>query len=105
MSTIGPAAENMTIGVATAQSDSIRLLAITGQLSIAALGRGYQEETDYVSLFRPITEWSTLVLRTETLPMIMRKAFYTSFEGRPGPVHPDIPKDVKLEMRSWNLRT
>lgn len=96
MSTMGPGAENMTIGVATANSDSIPLIAITGQLSTTTLGKGYQQETDHVSLFRPITKWSTLVLRAETLPMVIRKAFRTSLEGRPGPVHLDIPKDVQL---------
>ena len=96
MSTMGPGAENMTIGVATAHSDSIPLMAITGQLSTTSLGRGYQQETDHVSLFRPITKWSTLVLKTETLSMTIRKAFRTSLEGRPGPVHLDIPKDVQL---------
>jgi acetolactate synthase-1/2/3 large subunit len=96
MSTMGPGAENMTIGVATAHSDSIPLMAITGQLDSTSLGRGYQQETDHVSLFRPITKWSTLVLKTETLSMAIRKAFRTSLEGRPGPVHLDIPKDVQL---------
>jgi len=103
MSTMGPGAENMTIGVATAHSDSIPLMAITGQLSTAALGRGYQQETDHVSLFRPITKWSTLVLTTENLSMIIRKAFRISFEGRPGPVHLDIPKDVQLGSAELEL--
>jgi len=96
MSTMGPGAENMTIGVGTARSDSVPLLAITGQLSTTVLGKGYQQETDHVGLFTPITKWSTQVLRTEMLPATMKRAFYLAFEGRPGPVHLDLPRDVQL---------
>ncbi|MGA2783706.1 MAG: thiamine pyrophosphate-binding protein [Candidatus Bathyarchaeia archaeon] len=103
MSTMGPGAENMTIGVATAYSDSVPLLAITGQLSTTVLGRGYQQETDHVSMFRPITKWSTQVLRTESLPATLRRAFCVAFENRPGPVHLDIPRDVQLEKVDVDL--
>jgi len=96
MSTMGPGAENMTIGVGTAHSDSVPLLAITGQLSTSVLGKGYQQETDHVGLFTPITKWSTQVLRTEMLPTTMKRAFYLAFEGRPGPIHLDLPTDVQL---------
>jgi acetolactate synthase-1/2/3 large subunit len=96
MSSMGPGAENMTIGVATARSDSVPLLAITGQLSTSVLGRGYQQETDHVGIFTPITKWSTQVTRTEILPVTMKRAFHLAFEGRPGPVHLDLPKDVQL---------
>jgi acetolactate synthase-1/2/3 large subunit len=95
MSTMGPGAENMTIGVGTALSDSTPLIAITGQLSTSVLGKGYQQETDHVGLFRPITKWSTQVVRTEMLPVTMKKAFCVTQEGRSGPVHLDIPKDVQ----------
>lgn len=95
MSTMGPGAENMTIGVGTALSDSTPLMAITGQLSTDVLGRGYQQETDHVGLFRAITKWSTQVLRTEMLPVTMSQAFRVAREGRPGPVHIDIPRDVQ----------
>jgi acetolactate synthase-1/2/3 large subunit len=96
MSTQGPGAENMTIGVGTASSDSVPLLAITGQMSTSVLGKGYQQETDHVGIFRPITKWSTQVLRTEMLASTMRKAFCLAFEGRPGPVHVDLPRDIQL---------
>jgi acetolactate synthase-1/2/3 large subunit len=96
MSTMGPGAENMTIGVATARSDSVPLLAITGQLSTTVLGKGYQQETDHVGLFRPITKWSTQILRAEMLAATMRNAFYVARDGRPGPVHVDLPRDVQL---------
>lgn len=98
MSTMGPGAENMTIGVGTALSDSTPLMAITGQLSTSVLGRGYQQETDHVGLFRPITKWSTQVLRTEMLQVTLKQAFCVANEGRPGPVHLDLPRDVQQGM-------
>lgn len=95
MSTMGPGAENMTIGVGTALSDSTPLLAITGQMSTSVLGKGYQQETDHIGLFRPITKWSTQVLQSERLPVIMKQAFCVAHEIRPGPVHLDIPRDAQ----------
>ena len=95
MSTMGPGTENMTIGVGTALSDSTPMVAISGQLATDVLGRGYQQETDHVGLFRPITKWSTQVIRTELLPVTMKEAFCVAREGRPGPVFVDIPKDVQ----------
>jgi acetolactate synthase-1/2/3 large subunit len=95
MSTMGPGAENMTIGIGTALSDSTPVMAITGQLPTSVLGKGYQQETDHVGLFKPITKWSTQVLRTEMLPVTMKQAFCVARDGRPGPVHLDIPKDVQ----------
>jgi acetolactate synthase-1/2/3 large subunit len=96
MSTMGPGAENMMIGVGTARSDSVPLLAMTGQLSTSVLGKGYQQETDHVSIFRPITKWSTQVLQTGMLASTMRRAFYLAYEGRPGPVHVDLPRDIQV---------
>lgn len=95
MSTMGPGAENMTIGVGTAMSDSTPLLAITGQLSTSVLGKGYQQETDHVGIFKPITKWSWRFLNSETLPWVMGQAFHVAREGRPGPVHLDMPRDVQ----------
>src|SRR5215471_12575576 len=51
MSTMGPGAANMTIGVGTAMSDSTPLIAITGQLPLRVFGRGYQQETNHAALF------------------------------------------------------
>jgi len=95
MSTMGPGAENMTIGVGTALSDSTPMVAIAGQLTTDVLGRGYQQETDHVGLFRPITKWSTQVIRPELLSTTMKGAFSVAREGRPGPVFVDLPKDVQ----------
>jgi acetolactate synthase-1/2/3 large subunit len=97
MSTMGPGAENMMIGVGTALSDSTPMVAISGQLTTDVLGRGYQQETDHVGLFRPITKWSTQVIRTELLSVTMKGAFCVAREGRPGPVFVDIPRDVQQE--------
>jgi acetolactate synthase-1/2/3 large subunit len=98
MSTMGPGAANMTIGVATAMSDSTPLLALTGQLSTTLLGKGYQQETDHISLFKALTKWSAQVIRAEMLPTIMKRALSITQEGRPGPVHLDIPRNVQQEM-------
>ncbi|HXZ90345.1 MAG TPA: thiamine pyrophosphate-binding protein, partial [Candidatus Dormibacteraeota bacterium] len=98
MSTMGPGAENMTVGVGTALSDSTPMVAIAGQLSTDVVGRGYQQETDHVGIFKPITKWSTQVIRAELLPATMKGAFCVAREGRPGPVFVDLPKDIQQAM-------
>jgi acetolactate synthase-1/2/3 large subunit len=94
LGTMGPGAVNLLIGVACAYSDSIPLLAITGNVGTAYEGRGLQQETDHVSIFTPITKWSTKVTRTDRIPEIMRKAFRMATLGRPGPVLLDFPIDI-----------
>lgn len=94
LGTMGPGAANLLIGVACAYSDSIPLLAITGNVSTAYEGRGLQQETDHVGIFTPITKWSQKVTRTDRIPEIMRKAFRMATLGRPGPILLDFPVDV-----------
>jgi len=94
MSTMGPGAANMTIGVGTAKSDSTPLIAITGQLSLKNFGKGWQQETDHRALFSGITKASLQVKRPESFPDVFERAFRIAVSGRPGPVHIDIPVDI-----------
>jgi len=94
VSTMGPGAGHMVAGVATSFSDSIPILAITGQLPNAVAGRGFQQETDHVQLFRSITKWSSLVNTAGELNSKLRRAFRVALTGRTGPVHLDIRKDA-----------
>jgi acetolactate synthase I/II/III large subunit len=94
MSTMGPGAANMTIGVATAMSDSSPLIAITGQLALKNLGKGYQQETDHQALFRGITKATIQVKQASAFPEAFERAYRIAISGRPGPVHIDIPVDI-----------
>jgi acetolactate synthase I/II/III large subunit len=94
MSTMGPGAANMTIGVATAMSDSTPILAITGQMALKNLGRGYQQETNHNELFRGITKASIQVKQASSFAEVLERAYKIAISGRPGPVHIDFPVDV-----------
>jgi acetolactate synthase-1/2/3 large subunit len=92
--TMGPGAANLLIGVACAFSDSIPLIAITGNVSTAFEGRGLQQEMDHVRVFTPVTKRSIKMHRTERIPEILQMAFRVATTGRPGPVLIDVPSDV-----------
>ncbi len=95
LSTSGPGATNMVTGIADALMDSVPIVAITGQVSTAMIGRDAFQEIDTTGITLPITKHNYLVERPEDLPTIVREAFYIARHGRPGPVLIDIPKDVQ----------
>jgi len=95
MATSGPGATNLTTGLATAFMDSSPVVAITGQVSTALLGRDGFQEADITGVTLPITKHNYLVTRVDDLPTVLAEAFYIARTGRPGPVLVDICKDVQ----------
>jgi len=100
MATSGPGATNLVTGLADAKSDSIPLVAITGQVSRKFIGTDAFQETPIVEVCRAITKHHYLVTRFEDIPRVIKEAFYVARSGRPGPVLVDFPKDVQLEKTS-----
>ncbi len=94
ITTSGPGATNIVTGIATANIDSIPLVAITGNVNKDLLGRDSFQEVDIVNIVKPITKGSFLVEKVEDLAPTIRKAFALAQEGRKGPVLVDIPKDI-----------
>ena len=108
VATSGPGATNLVTGLATAQMDSSPVVAITGQVPRAMLGRDAFQETDVVGITLPITKHSCLVADVTELADRLREAIAIAREGRPGPVLVDVPKDVqnqKVEYREPDSRT
>ena len=111
--TSGPGATNAVTGIATAYSDSIPLVVITGQVSTPLIGNDAFQEVDIVGITRSCTKHNYLVKDIKSLPSILRQAFYLARSGRPGPVLVDLPKDIQqascpfvwpedVRMRSYN---
>ncbi len=111
--TSGPGATNAVTGIATAYSDSIPLVIITGQVSTPLIGNDAFQEVDIVGITRSCTKHNYLVKDIKMLPTILRQAFYLARSGRPGPVLVDLPKDIQqisapfvwpqdVRMRSYN---
>jgi len=96
MVTSGPGLTNAITGIATAYTDSIPMVVISGQVPTTAIGTDAFQEVDAVGVTRPITKHNFLVKDVKDLPFIMKEAFYLAKSGRPGPVHIDIPKDVTV---------
>ena len=94
IATSGPGATNLATGIACAQMDSVPVVAITGQVPRAAIGRDAFQETDVTGITLPITKHNYLVMSAAEIPTAIKEAFYIANTGRPGPVLVDIPKDV-----------
>jgi tartronate-semialdehyde synthase len=93
--TSGPAGTNMVTGLYTAWADSIPIVTITGQVPRAQLHREGFQAVDIVNIVKPVVKKSFLVMEPAQLPWVFREAFRTAREGRPGPVHIDLPLDVQ----------
>ena len=95
--TSGPGATNLVTGLATALMDSVPLVAVTGQVPRAAIGKDAFQETDVTGVTLPVTKHNYLVLDPKDLAYVIKEAFHLASTGRPGPVLVDIPKDVLQE--------
>ena len=94
MGTSGPGATNLVTGLATAQLDSIPVVAITGNVPAALIGKDAFQEIDITGITLPMTKHNYLVRNADDLPRVLAEAFYIARTGRPGPVHVDITKDA-----------
>tara|TARA_B100000315_G_scaffold205263_1_gene198954 strand:- start:1775 stop:3469 length:1695 start_codon:yes stop_codon:yes gene_type:complete len=102
--TSGPGATNLVTGIASAMMDSIPMVAITGQVPRAAIGRDAFQETDMTGITLPITKHNYLVMNVADVAPAIKAAFHIARTGRPGPVLVDLPKDVlegDLEEFVW----
>ena len=95
MATSGPGATNLVTGIADAYMDSVPLVAITGQVPRAMIGKGAFQETDIYGMTLPVVKHSYLVTDINEIPRIVKEAFHIAQSGRPGPVLIDVPKDVQ----------
>ncbi|HYI25852.1 MAG TPA: biosynthetic-type acetolactate synthase large subunit [Thermomicrobiales bacterium] len=96
IATSGPGATNLVTALADAALDSVPIVAITGQVNQALLGRDGFQEVDITGITLPVTKHNYLVRRAEEIAPTIKEAFYLARSGRPGPVLVDIPKDVFL---------
>lgn len=96
--TSGPGATNLITGIATAYADSSPMVAITGQVPLAMIGKDAFQETDIIGVANPCTKYSFQPRTPGEIPETIKKAFYISESGRPGPVLVDIPKDVQQNI-------
>lgn len=101
ISTSGPGATNMLTGIADAFFDSVPVLYITGQVNtyeykfnrtIRQLGF---QETDIVSMVKPVTKYAVLISEEKNLAYELEKAVHIALSGRKGPVLIDLPMNMQ----------
>ena len=100
--TSGPGATNLITGLANAYMDSIPMVAVTGQVPRAMIGRDAFQESDITGITIPITKHNYLVMDVSDLAKTVKEAFYIASTGRPGPVLIDLPRDVQQECAEFH---
>ncbi len=115
MVTSGPGATNLLTGIACSYFDSIPSLHICGQVNTyeqQSYNKSTQnvrqvgfQETDIVSISKPITKFSYKLKNPNEIKYILEKAYHIATSGRPGPVLLDIPMDLqKKNISLKNLK-
>jgi acetolactate synthase I/II/III large subunit len=96
----GPGSANLLPGVVTALHEGVPVLAITSQ---HRLGIVYPSSPstfqghDQLDLFRPAVKWGGPIFEWARIPEVLRLAFREMHNGRPGPVHVELPAPILYE--------
>lgn len=94
LATLGPGATNLATGVANANMDRSRLLAITGQKDSHLLHKESHQNMDVITMFKPITKWNWSIRNPKNIPEIVRRAFKIALSEKPGATHIELPQDI-----------
>jgi acetolactate synthase-1/2/3 large subunit len=93
----GPGSANLLPGVITARHEGVPVVVITAQHRLAlvypAPPSTFQGQ-DQLDVFRPNVKWGGPILAWERIPEVLRLAFREMWNGRPGPVHVEVPAPV-----------
>jgi acetolactate synthase-1/2/3 large subunit len=93
VSTLGPGAINMTLGVANAWLDRSPVIAVTAALATTSAPYATHQQIDLNAVYRPFTK-AAITLDGRATADTMRQACRTSMEPRMGPVHVAVPSDI-----------
>ena len=102
--TSGPGATNAITGIATAYTDSIPMVVISGQVGTPAIGSDAFQEIDMVGVSRPCVKHNFLVTNINELAETVKKAFQIASTGRPGPVWWTSPKMLRKRWQNSATR-
>ncbi|MBU1006551.1 MAG: biosynthetic-type acetolactate synthase large subunit, partial [Candidatus Omnitrophica bacterium] len=97
LATSGPGATNLITGLATANMDSVPIVAFTGQVKTSLIGNDAFQEVDVSGITRPISKHNYLVKDVNNLATVIKNAFHIASTGRPGVVVVDLPVDVQFQ--------
>lgn len=110
MATSGPGAVNLLTGIGSCFFDSVPAVFITGQVNLneqkgdrPIRQLGFQE-TDIVSVAKPITKAAWMIHSADQIPQSLEDAFRIALSGRPGPVLLDIPMNIQRDQVEEDIR-
>jgi len=93
VATVGPGALNGVNAVANAHQDRVPLIVLAGAVDADEAQTYTHQVLDQQAVFRPITK-ASFALVQGAAHIIADKAVAIATEGRPGPVHIDVPISV-----------
>lgn len=101
--TSGPGPTNLLTSIANLYYDSVPAIFLCGQVATFRLKKspflrqkGFQE-TDVVSIFKPVTNYAVRIKDPREIRFELEKAIYLATHDRRGPVVLDIPDDIQRE--------
>src|SRR3954451_6551126 len=97
IATLGPGALNFSTGAAYAHLGAMPMILITGQKAIMTARQARFQIVDVIASMRPLTKMTRQIVSAASIPAIVREAFRTAMEERPGPVHLELREDVAGE--------
>lgn len=92
---------NAVTGIATAHSDSVPLMIISGQLFFKETTQDAFERLDVSGMMMPITKYSVKITRLQDLPDTIADLYKIAMYGRPGPVLIEILDDFIDEKTTY----
>ncbi len=99
----GPGSANLVAGVLAALHEGIPMVAITSQhrmeLVYPSSPATFQGQ-DQLNLFAPVVKWGGPIFDWGRIAGVTRQGFREMWNGRPGPIHLEIPAPVLYEERS-----
>ncbi|MCD1286006.1 MULTISPECIES: acetolactate synthase large subunit [unclassified Brevibacterium] len=94
LTTLGPGALNLATGAAYAHLGGMPMVMITGQKGIRTAEQARFQIVNTVATMGPLTKSTHQISSARMIPTLVREAFRTAQDERPGPVHLELPEDI-----------
>ena len=92
--TSGPGITNAVTGIATAHSDSVPLLVLSGQVSSKSIGKSSFQECETIELTKICTKRNIRLKKSRDIGKVLLELLYVAKNNKPAPVLLDLPKNL-----------
>src|SRR5260370_12288904 len=100
----GPGSTNMLTGLYDAKLDQSPVVAVSGQVPSAVLGRGAFQDLDLTAVFGDVAAWTTAVHGGSDHAQLAALAVQHALDA-PGVAHPGLPDEVQTQPRHAAAKT